>query len=758
MNDLLELTKYNCFYNLRSRVNPDMVNVQIIDNDGIINDNNKNIIKRPRYNFRKRKIFNYSDINDVLEIDETNMNNDGQTNRSNKRRRFTDNEKSNKKRQKLNNKNRLDKSTNKDVSIWKKFNTHQFANGITNETIINKKEWVSATKIKNYLLKDPIIDWLKEYYPKKLNNNMIPAAIKIAQENNIKRGLNQKKGQFEILFEMGNTFEDKVFEYLIEKYGNKVETIVENFESMGEHRFNDTISAMTRGVPIILQGALYNYSNMTFGIADMIVRSDYLNILFEDNILNKSDETFKAPNLNGDYHYRVIDIKWTTMTLCANGKLIRNSDRFPAYKGQLAIYNAAIGQIQGYTPPIAYILAKRWKYKSKNFVYEGFNCFDLLGEIDYEGFDNKYLDMSIRAMKWVREVKYNGSTWTTDYPPSVKELYPNMKNRHDAPFHRIKTEIASKNKELTEIYMVGVKNRSVANKKGIYKWSDPRCTAKNMGIFGKKVSPIVNAILKINRDKTICKILPSKILNNDYGWNEMNETDFYIDFETINGTFYQREIKIKNSKCENSVIFMIGVGYIENNLWKYKCFKMNEYSISEEGQLINDVVNFIEKRVGDYCENNNLYRNTIKPSLFHWGHAEKSMFRTANTRHNYNWNWWLKCVEFVDFCNIVKSEPIVIKGAKKFGLKEVAKAMKKHNCITSDWSSNGPSNGLTAMIESCDYYRFIDHYNSLPVIEKDQLSRELTKNKLIFNSIIKYNEMDCKTMYEIIDYLRMNHC
>ena len=61
------------------------------------------------------------------------------------------------------------------------------------------------------------------------------------------------------------------------------------------------------------------------------------------------------------YHYRVIDCKWTTMTLCADNVSIRKEGLFPAYKGQLAVYTAALGQMQGYTPNYAYIMAKKWK-------------------------------------------------------------------------------------------------------------------------------------------------------------------------------------------------------------------------------------------------------------------------------------------------------------------------------------------------------------------------------------------------------------
>src|SRR5436305_9145132 len=106
-----------------------------------------------------------------------------------------------------------------------------------------------------------------------------------------------------------------------------------------------TLTLMERGVPIIAQAPLINDANKTFGVADILIRSDYLPVVFNtftcDNEIN-----IPAPNLpmigNTTYHYRVIDVKWTTMILCVDGLTIRNEGRFPAYKGQLAVYTATL--------------------------------------------------------------------------------------------------------------------------------------------------------------------------------------------------------------------------------------------------------------------------------------------------------------------------------------------------------------------------------------------------------------------------------
>ncbi len=628
--------------------------------------------------------------------------------------------------------------------------------------MILEKEWVSATKIKNYLMKDPIIDWLDLYYFDKIVKNScknVPPHIHMAKKRQKEEELKSEKSKLHILFEMGNKFEDEVVKYLRIKFNGKMKSVVENPGDICEDRFNDTIKYMKKGVPIIDQAVLYNYSNMTYGVADLIVRSDYLNQLVDSPVLTKELEKLKAPNLNGNYHYRVIDIKWTTMLLCSNGVTIRNSARFPAYKGQLAIYNAAIGVVQGYTPNEAYILSKSWKYETCGDKYDGYNCFDLLGVVEYDGFDETYVEMTKKAIKWIRDVRYNGHKWKVDFKPTVEELYPNMNNHYDTPWHMVKKDIASRNKELTEIFYIGVKHRKNAHKKGIFKWSDPRCTAKAIGMYGKKLGPIIDEVLKINRDRTGKRIEPQYIRNDDYEWQTKKDIEFYVDFETINGAFYNQEIRLENSREINGVIFLIGVGYEENGVWTYKSFSMSTYTLAEERRVIQEFVDFIENRVIAHMRKYRIRsRNLVFPSLFHWGHAERTMFRTADNRHGNIWSRWKNEIYWVDYCNIMKKEPIVVKGAKKFGLKEIAKAMKYHNFIQSSWDDAGPQDGLNALIQAAEYYRFMNDYNNLN--QEEQIANHEFYSKHIhnFSNIIKYNEMDCKTMWEIVEYFRNNHC
>ena len=93
---------------------------------------------------------------------------------------------------------------------------------------------------------------------------------------------------------------------------------------------------------------------------------------------------------------------------------------------------------------------------------------------------------------------------------------------------------------------------------------------------------------------------------------------------------------------------------------------------------------------------------------------------------------------------VFKKEPITIKGALNFGLKSVAKALYHNKMIEVIWDNENPcSNGLSAMVLAWKTYQrnILSDVHESPVIQ----------------DIIKYNEIDCRVLWEIINYLRQNH-
>lgn len=544
---------------------------------------------------------------------------------------------------------------------------------------------------------------------------------------------NFNKREDNILCKMGNVFEEKVFDIIRQKFPNNYCLILESLEDVSKEKTVDTYNEMKKGTPFILQAPLYNDSNKTFGVADILIRSDYINKLIEKKILTDNEENIKAPNLDA-YHYRVIDVKWSTIYLCANQTTIRNSNRYPAYKGQLAIYNATLGQLQGYTPNKAYVLGKGWKYRKQDLEYFCNNAFDSLGEIHFDSFDHQYLLRTTNAIEWVRDVRVNGNSWSVD-PPSRPELYPNMNNKYDDGHKTFKRELSNNLHELTDVWMVSKRNREIAHKKGIYGWDDPNCTSYNMGINGERIGPIIDLILEVARGKD--KIYPKKIKNNSFNWKKMHPLEFFIDFETFDRILYEKNMNPMDNVESRAILFMYGVGHVINSKWTMKSSYMETYDPSCEYNFVQEFVDYVTKIKEEHCEKMNIDPDFLRIRVFHWGNAEKTILKQINTRYGKKWDDFLDNIDFIDLCRVFKEEPIIIKGALKFNLKEIAKNMYRHGMIETSWEDE-IVDGSDAMMKAVDYYQRGD--------------------STIINNILRYNEVDCKVLYEILLYLRKNHC
>jgi hypothetical protein len=632
---------------------------------------------------------------------------------------------------------KISKHDDQNTSIWNGLRTYIPANG-WDGVHIDKHDWVSATKIKNYLINDPILDWLDTYRNK---NNFIKSQNSLPVQ--------KPQNNLQVLFDYGNEFEKKIFNYLEETYKEQYVQISYGYNDIVRENAEKTFMHMKIGTPLISQAVLINDANKTFGSADLLIRSDWINKLFINPQIDKSEETIKAPNLDGNYHYRVIDIKWTTLALRADGTHILNSDLFLAYKGQLLIYNCAVGELQGYFPPSAYILAKSWKFTKNGIPYKGNNCLELSGIIQYDDdkYDFEYIERTKKALEWVRRMRYYGSEWSCLPKPSVPELYPNMCNNRDEPHHGTKKMIAEHISELTSLWEIGYKNRLEGHKKGIFSWKDKRCCAKNLNVNGPKISVTLDKILEINRSsvQTITPAIIGKLKDTIFeDWDNEQSLDFYIDFETINDVFMQTEMDIFNSKTEGEIIFMAGLGFIENGEWKYVCFNMQNYSVDDEKELVNKMMDFIYEKVKIVNSNNNrMNLPKYRPRLFHWSPVEPTILEKTNIRHGEIWTNHLLNFQWFDLCAFFKSIPIIVNGALGgFSIKQIAPAMYSHGMISTKWDSSGPTDGFGAMMSARAYYL--------------QKRKDLNSDKN-YKEIVDYNYVDCKVMWEIITYLRINH-
>ena len=120
-----------------------------------------------------------------------------------------------------------------------------------------------------------------------------------------------------------------------------------------------TFQALADGQPIVHQAVLRDAETRTYGAADFLVRSDFFTEFFPGHVTSEA-AAVPAPDLgNGRWHYIVIDAKFTTLDLLVSGD-VGGGGSNPAYKSQLYVYNRALGRLQGYTPPTAFLLGRGW--------------------------------------------------------------------------------------------------------------------------------------------------------------------------------------------------------------------------------------------------------------------------------------------------------------------------------------------------------------------------------------------------------------
>lgn len=695
----------------------------------------------------------------------------------------------------------------------------------TDDICNNMLGWVSGTRIKYCLMNDKCLDWLSMYYDK---YGIVEEAL---TDEDMKENSKMLKdaSHINLLLEGGNIFEKKIFENLAEKFRHEFVMVFDD-EKMEKYRERCDFFSLVRennkhvkklmndGIPIIAQAPLINDNNRTYGVADLLVRSDYIAKIFS-YFHGDNEISIVAPKLtmmnNKKYHYRVIDIKWTTMLLCVDGVTIRNQGYFPAYKGQLAIYTSALEQLQGYIPNYAYIMAKAWKIGTTNYtshdkhLYMGYSAYDRPGIINYMDKDNNYVSITKSAIQWVQRVMTDGRNWRYGKDkPTVPELYPNMKVNINPVFNDVKNKIAKRYGELTMGWYINLKNRITGHANGITDIRDDACCIDKLGIKNGKRGKLIEQIIDINKySQTHDLVRPTRIKNNSFNWQSEHYLDMYVDFETINYNLFSdpTEMNVNQSYYDSDVTYMIGIGFKHNpdvdpkilldslcidkskcniwfnkdNDWEFICIYLTDFELKCELEMYRLFLQFVIIREEVYKQIYDL-KDDETTRLFHWSIAElrfldsamsriksgkyteyhldnqdmifetlddnessESIVSTIQNELNELFDVFKLSTTWIDMYEIFQKEPILVKGSYKFKLKHVGNSFYQNGLISTIWDDGELSDGFIAMLEAIKLYRN---------------NKTLSTDNEKFMKIVKYNEVDCKVIWEIVKYLRIHHC
>ena len=590
--------------------------------------------------------------------------------------------------------------------------------------------WVSASATRHHVLGDPLVDWLDRH-----------GEAKGFERDDI----DERTDYMQFVFGKGREFERAVLAHL---RGLGVGTVLTIGDGATAHRESqdldlaeETFEAMANGVAIIDQGVLWDPQHSTYGRPDLLVRSDVLARLFPGS-LSQPEACAAAPDLGiGDLHYVVVDIKFTTLDLLQNGGLgnaISGSNM--AYKVQLHIYNRALARLQGYLAPRAFLIGRGWKQGNTK---GGDSSMDKLAFVEHNEAPSG-MSLSTRAdqaSQWVREMRTNGHRWDALPEPSRQELRPNATRDHGEWKTAVK-EIVEQTGELTAFWQVSANKRRDANTMGITSWKDPRATPENLGVTGPSQAPRLRALLEVNRSqppepcppKDLSAVRPSRIDAARSQWAETPPLEFFVDFETVSNL--DDDFSQIPNKGGQPLIFMIGCGHIENGQWQFECFTADQLAEPEEAAII-------DLWLTHMTEVRDRLAPGAHPQANHWAHHERTEYNSAKVRHpDKNWeepNWF-------DLLNeLVKPGLVVVRGALEFGLKPTANAMHRAGLIASKWA-DGPADGLGAMVGAWTCQKELAQGKAERLIDLE-----------LMQQIRSYNEVDCKTMYEILTHLRNHH-
>ncbi|MEX2375271.1 MAG: hypothetical protein WD942_06745, partial [Dehalococcoidia bacterium] len=584
------------------------------------------------------------------------------------------------------------------------------------------RDWVSATALRNHVLGDPLLDWLSEYGRERgfLPDYELP-------------GYDARTDFTEFIFGQGHRFEAAVVAHLRTLIDVVLIEAPEGSRDLGAAE--RTFEAMREGAPVIHQAILRDPEHRTYGSADLLVRCDVLRTLFPETLAADEAEVV-APDLGGSWHYRVVDVKFTTLHLAAGGDLA-NSGSSPAYKAQLFVYNRALGRLQGYEPPSAFLLGRGWEQQKSR----GFSAMDRLAPVPQSGAIANGAPTSsavLAATSWIRAIRAEGDGWSVLPRPTRRELYPNSGNQQDGPWHDAKRRIAEELRDLTLLWQVGVPGRETGHAQGVFEWNDPRVTAAVVKVTGAKRVPVFEALLHINRSADAPPVQPTHIAAAEDDWRATPALEFYVDFETVSDL--ADDFSCIPERGGQALIFMIGCGHVEDGVWTFRCFVADQLTEDAEAGIIDEWLAHMS------AVRERLAPSGDAPQVLHWSPAEVSNFETAynSAKARHPDRTW-ESPRWFDFLRrVMHQEPVVVRGAMAFGLKAVAKALHGYGFIETRWG-DGPADGLGAMVGAWWSYEAARRA-ATPASEIE-----------LMKQIIAYNEVDCRVMWESVQYFRRNH-
>ena len=253
---------------------------------------------------------------------------------------------------------------------------------------------------------------------------------------------------------------------------------------------------------------------------------------------------------------------------------------------------------------------------------------------------------------------------------------------------------------------------------GICCWDDNKLLSC---LKESKKKSIQERMIHMNKHDDIL-IYPRKTISNDLLNILKRKNDIYFDVESFL-SFNEKQSLFEYDKIDDEPIIAI-IGIIHNS--KYYDFTIENFNLKSEETIIR----LFSEKLFQISDNNKL-------NIYHWGHAENNYMRYIYQKYP---EIKFPEIELINILDYFRTEPIIVQGVFKFGLKSIGNALYKNKLINTTWGET--DNGLDSMIQFKKY-----------CIRKGSKKIPIKRYKEI-KEIVEYNQIDCQVLLEIISLLK----